>query len=113
MDGSKKTADGQYVRYVQMDHKQSIWNYRQEAHVSNGPPRDSHRRHWPRQVQAERFRALNLDTVTACFEAFVAQVPFLKIATVWPQHVTTARTILETVTPQWRESRDCCCEASA
>ena len=27
------------------------------------------------------------------------QVPFLKIATVWPQHVTTARTILENVSP--------------
>mmetsp|Transcript_66272 Transcript_66272/g.177460 ORF Transcript_66272/g.177460 Transcript_66272/m.177460 type:complete len:291 (-) Transcript_66272:641-1513(-) len=54
VDGSKKTTDGQYVRYVEMTHKQSIWNYRPETHV-----------------------------------------PFLKIATVWPQHVTTARGILE------------------
>ena len=34
VDSSKKTADGQYVRYVQMDYKQSIWNYRQESNVS-------------------------------------------------------------------------------
>eukprot|EP00960_Hanusia_phi_P064536 765821-Hanusia_phi.AAC.6 len=49
VDSSKKTNNGQYIRYVEIEYKQSIWNYRQEDFIS----------------------------------------------TVWPQHVTTARSILE------------------
>ncbi len=44
VDGSKKTTDGQYVRYVQMDYKQSIWNYRQENHVGAASRRGDLRR---------------------------------------------------------------------
>jgi hypothetical protein len=37
VENSKRTAGGQYVRYVKMEHKQSIWNYRQEQHVRAEP----------------------------------------------------------------------------
>ena len=34
VDNPKKTSDGQYVRYVEMGMKQTIWNYRKEDAVS-------------------------------------------------------------------------------
>ena len=33
VDSSKKTTNGQYIRYVEMEYKQTIWNYRQEDFV--------------------------------------------------------------------------------
>eukprot|EP00961_Rhodomonas_salina_P188597 2544961-Rhodomonas_salina.2 len=30
VDGPKKTADGQYIRFVEMTFKQTIWNYQKD-----------------------------------------------------------------------------------
>ena len=71
VDGPKKTSDGQYIRYVEMVYKQTIWNYQKED-----------------------------------------AVPFLKIATVWPQHVTTAKNILENVSLVRCSQLGSCCRTT-
>ena len=52
VDSGKKTADGRYIRYCEMEYKQSIYNYREQGVKK-----------------------------------------FIKIVTVWPQHVPAARSI--------------------